>query len=129
MDTGVTPFAFTPNDSLGYFALLVFQFWILRVNGLNPKERSMVTRGYRKGCTELQVRAVTKYKVYLGTSGILFPHHTCKWMCPGLRRIKLPRIEQLSNKGYFMGEQEGPTQVVTKGEGNLEWMVEEEVEY
>lgn len=62
-------------------------------------------------------------------SGILFPHHTCKWMRAGLRRIKLPRIEQFSNKGYFMGEQEGPTQVVTKGEGNLEWMVEEEVEY
>ena len=47
-------------------------------------------------------------------------------MCARLRRIKLPRIEQLSNDGYPMGEQVGPTQVIIKGEGNLEWTVEEE---
>lgn len=48
MEAAVTPFAFTPNDSLGDFVLLFSQFGILRVDGLNPQTRHTGYQGTQK---------------------------------------------------------------------------------
>lgn len=90
---------------------------------LIPKQGLWLPGDTEKFALNYKLELLQSTKSIWAPPGILFSHRICEWMCAGRRRIKLPRIEQISNKGYFMSEQEGPTQVITKDEGNLEWIV------
>ena len=118
------PFCFYSQWLTGLFCTSVFfSLGFLEWMVLIPKQGLWLPGDTEKVALNYKLELLQSTKSIWAPPGFLFSHRTCEWMCAGRGRIKLPRTEQLSNKGYFMREQEGPTLVITKGEGNFEWMV------